>query len=192
MKLILGSASKHRKEILEKEGYIFDVLVSDIDERKIKTDNPRERPLVLARAKADALAAKVKEPAFIITSDTVIIAGGELREKPETEGEARKFLKEYSAGVAPEAITAVVIMNTETGKRYEGVDTGKTFFKHLPDSFVEDFIKYGEPLTLAGGFGVGHPLMKPYIERIEGDAEAIIGMPAHLLKDLLSKAGYKN
>src|SRR6185503_3195901 len=102
MKLILGSSSKYRKEILEKAGYVFDVLAPDINEKWIQTNYPYERPLILARAKADALMKKVKEPAFVIALDTVVIGEGKLYEKPETEIEAREFLKKYSEGLNPE------------------------------------------------------------------------------------------
>lgn len=190
MKLILGSASKYRKEILEKAGYVFDVLVSDIDEKLIKTEDPYQRPLVLARAKADALVVKVKEEAIIITSDTIIIAEGNLYEKPETEKEAREFLKKYSEGLVPSVVSAIVVANTKTGKIYEGIDVAKVSFKPFSDSFIEDFIKNGEPLKLAGGFGVLHPIMKPYVDKVEGTRESIAGMPLHLLKKLLKQAGY--
>ncbi|MFH1201074.1 MAG: Maf family protein [bacterium] len=66
----------------------------------------------------------------------------------------------------------------------------KVFFKPFSDSFIEDFIKKGEPLKLAGGFGVLHPIMKPHVDKIEGTEESIAGMPLHLLKKLLTQAGY--
>ena len=61
MKLILGSSSIYRKNILEREGYIFDVISPDVDERAIQVDNLYERPLVLARAKADAILKKIEK-----------------------------------------------------------------------------------------------------------------------------------
>ena len=55
MKLILGSSSKYRKELLEKASYVFSVLVPEVDEKDIKTDDPYQRPLILAPAKADEI-----------------------------------------------------------------------------------------------------------------------------------------
>src|SRR3989344_536837 len=187
MKLILGSSSKYRKELLEKAGYVFDVMIPEIDEKSIVTDNPYERPLLLARAKADALIAKVKEPALIITSDTVCVAEGRLYEKPETEEKAREFLNKYSEGLAPETLSAVVITDTQTGKRYEGVDRAKVFFKHFPPEMIEAFIREGEPLHRAGGFAIQHPVMKPYVDRIEGEEESVVGVPIHQFKELLTQ-----
>lgn len=192
MKLILGSSSKYRKNILKKAGYVFEVLIPDVDEKLIKTDNPYERPLVLARAKADVLQNKIKEPAIIITSDTVIVADGKLYEKPESEQEARQFLEEYSRGLAPQVVTALVVNNTQTGECHEGVDVAKVFFKPFPPSIVEDFIKSGEAFLLAGGFTLRHPLIEPYVEKIEGTEDSVIGLPLHLLEELLKKSGYSN
>lgn len=192
MKLILGSSSKYRKNLMEKAGYVFDVVIPDIDEKLVKTDDPYKRPLILANTKADNLISKIIEPALLITSDSVAVCNGKLREKPESEDKAREFLREYSAGVAPECVTAFVIYNTITKERYEGIDKAQVFFNPFPDSVIEDFIKVGDPLGRAGGFGIQHPLLAPYVRKIEGEEETIVGMPIHLLKKLLIQAGYKN
>ena len=185
MKLILGSSSKYRKAILEKAGYTFDVMSPDVEEKAIETSDPYERPLILARAKSDALIAKVTEPAIIITSDSVVVCEGQLIEKPVSEKEARQFLKWYSDGKAPEVACALVVHNTETNKRYEGVDITKVYFKPFTEEMIEDFVREGEPLTRAGGFGIQHPIMKPFIDKIKGTEESIVGMPLHLLEKLL-------
>src|SRR3989344_5619162 len=99
MKLILGSSSKYRKEVLGKAGYVFEVLSPDLDEKLIKVDDPYERPKILARAKADSLLSKVSEPALLITLDIVVVADGKLYEKPETHEHARQMLRQYRAGV---------------------------------------------------------------------------------------------
>ena len=193
MKLILGSSSKYRKEILEKAGYVFDVMIPNVDEKLIKEDDPYKRPLVLARAKADALVEEIKEPSLVITSDVVVICNGKLYEKPESENEARKFLKEYSKGVVPKAICAIVVTNTETKEKFEGTDTAKVFFKPFSDSMLEEFIKHGEPLTRAGGFGIQHPIMSPHVDKLEGAEDTIVGLSLNLLKRLLkqTKIEYK-
>ena len=191
MKLILGSSSKYRKELLEKASYVFSVLVPEVDEKDIKTDDPYQRPLILARAKADELYAKIKEPALVITADTIVIADGRLYEKPETEEEAREFLKQYSAGLNPEIVCVIVIVNTETGERYEGVDKAKVFFKPFPKAMIEEYMKVGEPLHRAGGFSIQHPIMRPYVDHIEGEEDTVIGAPLHLLEKLLTQAGFQ-
>ena len=141
--------------------------------------------------KADNLISRIKEPALIITSDIVVICKGKLYEKPESEKEAREFLKQYNDGLVPETVCAVVVTNTKTGEKFEGVDTAKVFFKPFTDSMVETFIREGKPLERAGGFGIQHSIMKPFVDRVEGTEESVLGMPIHLLKRLLKKAGYQ-
>lgn len=190
MKLILGSSSKYRKNILEKAGYVFDILVPDINERLIETNDPCERPLVVARAKAEVLISKIKEPALLITSDVIAVCNGKVREKPESKDEAREFLREYSRGIGPEGVTAIVIYNTVTKEYFEGIDRAQVFFNEFPESVIEDFIENDDALGRAGGFGVQSSLLRPYVKEIKGDEESIVGMPVALLKKLLEQAGY--
>lgn len=74
-KVILGSSSKWRKEMLSKMGYTFDTMSPDIDEKgnwyytgqtllrlrclAIRDPNPHVLTLKIARAKAEALLPKV-------------------------------------------------------------------------------------------------------------------------------------
>ena len=190
MKLILGSSSKYRKNILEKAGYVFDILVPDIDERLIQTNDPYQRPLIVARAKADVLIPKIKEPALLITSDVIAVCDGIVREKPQSKDEAREFLREYSRGVGPEGVTAIVIYNTVTKEYFEGIDKAQVFFNQFPELVIEHFIENGDALGRAGGFGVQSPILRPYVKIIKGDEESIVGMPIVLLKKLLKQAGY--
>jgi len=80
MKLILGSQSENRKTVLERAGYTFDVLVSGIDEKAIRHNDFYELPLLLAKAKAEALLPRIKEPAFLITADQIIVERRSARE----------------------------------------------------------------------------------------------------------------
>ncbi len=191
MKLILGSSSKYRKEMLENAGYFFSVVSPDVDEDSIFTDDPYRRPLILARAKADNLAEKIKESALVIACDVVVISKGRLYEKPKTEAEALGMLNKWGTGVEIDVVCGVVLLNTGNGKRYEGTDIAKIFFKEFPKEMLKDFMKHGEPLARAGAFSMQHPIMNPYVDRVEGDKTTVIGLSLSLLEKLLIEAGYK-
>jgi septum formation protein len=190
MKLILGSSSKYRRSILENHGYIFEVVSPDVDEKKIRSEDLYQLPLILARAKSQNLVQKINEPALVITSDIIVVCDGKLCEKPESEAEARAFLKKYSEGHPAETVCSLVVVNTETGKRVEGVDIAKVYFHELPQEFIDLFIKEGDPYTRAGGFGVQVPMFQPYLKKVEGTIESIVGMPIHLLEKLLREHDY--
>ena len=119
MKIILGSQSKGRRSVLESMGYEFEVMSSDIDEKAIRFDDPSVLTLALANAKADALLARIHEPAILITADQVVAWNGTIREKAKDENEAREYLRSYAAHPA-ETVAAVVVVNTATKKRQEG------------------------------------------------------------------------
>lgn len=189
MKLILGSKSFGRKYVLEKAGYEFDVMSADIDEKAIRSDDYEELPMLLARAKAKALLSKIKKTSILITSDQVVVCNGELREKPEVESIARRYLKSYTKYPA-QTNTAVVVTNTETGKQAEGLDIAKVFFKPIPASIVDALIKEGKVLQTAGGFMVEETMLEPYIDHIEGETSSVTGLPLTLTRKLIEEVSH--
>ncbi len=186
MKIILGSQSFGRKKVLEDAGYTFDVLIADIDEKAIRSDDFEQLPLLIARAKADALIPKIHEPALLITSDQVVLYNGELREKPESTQQAIQYLESYYQYPA-QTHTAIVVTNTVTGKQAEAVDTALAYFKKIPSSVIDTVVQEGLVMHTAGGFIVEHPLLQPYIDYIEGDINSITGLPLQLTEELLKE-----
>lgn len=187
MKIILGSSSKYRKQLLEEKGYQLEVMVPDIDEKAIRADDYHTLPLLVARAKSDALVSKVYQSAILVTADVIVVCDGNLYEKPKDAQEARLFLKRYSDGHPAEVISALVVTNTANNKRAEGTDVAKVFFSAMPQAVIEDFIENGDPYSKAGGFGIQIPILKPYVNKIEGTRECVMGMPTDLLERLIKE-----
>ncbi len=184
MQVILGSQSKGRRSVLESMGYSFTTMSPDIDEKAIRFEDPEKLTLTLAHAKADSLLPKIQTPSILITSDQVVVCNREIREKPESEEEARKFLISYVQHPA-ETVTAVIVVNTENNKRLEGVDRAKVWFQPIPDDVIGALIKKGTVFLLAGGFTIEDPQLEKYIMRIEGERESIIGLPKALTERLI-------
>jgi septum formation protein len=187
MKIILGSSSPFRKQVIEEHGFIVETMSPDVDELSIRTENYVDLPLTLARAKSESLLPKISEPAIVITIDTVAEYDGELRERPMSEEEAFNWLLAYAEGRPVGTICGVVVVNTKTGKRAEGIDRAKVFFKPMTATVIQEYIKNGNPLRLGGGFGIQHPLLAPHIERIEGERVSVVGMPITLVKKLIAE-----
>lgn len=184
MKIILGSASKGRKEILENAGYEFEVMAADIDEKAIRFSDPQKLTLALANAKADALLPRIKKPVLLITSDQVVSWNGQIREKPESENQAREYLR-TCAEYPSETVTAVSVTNTKTGERKGGVDLAKVYFNAIPREVIEKYIREGTPLAHAGGFTITDPIIRPYVQKVEGAEDSVIGLPMKLTKKLM-------
>jgi septum formation protein len=187
MKIILGSASKNRRKILESKGLIFDVMSPDIDERAIRDPDPGTLVLKIARAKADLLLPRIHEDALLITSDQVACSNGEIIEKPQNADDVRRFLT-LIGGNLTQTVTAVVVANTKTGERKEGVDIGTVWFRKFPKDFIEQIVANPRTYELAGGFDIDDPLFEAYVDRIEGERESIIAIPWALTKRLLQEA----
>lgn len=187
MKIILGSSSIYRKEVMDSFGYDFVTMSPDIDEKAIRIENPYELPSLIADAKRMALVEKISEPAILITADQVVVCDNQLYEKPVTEEDVKNAFVKYSAGYPAETVSALVVTNTETGNYYGGLDIAKVYFKPVPAEVVEEFIKTGVPFTNAGSFDHAHDLISPYIDRIEGDNDSVMGLPIKLLKELIAK-----
>lgn len=186
MKIILGSQSKNRKKVLTQMGYEFETMAADIDEKAIRDPDPKKLVLMLANAKANALLPKIKKPTLLITSDQVVLWNGQIREKPESPTQAREYLRTLSQ-YPSETITSVVVSNTATGKSVEGVDTAKVYFKSIPDDVIAKLIEKGEVFEKAGGYTVDESLLEPYIDRIEGEFESVLGLPKKMIKSLLEQ-----
>lgn len=188
LKIILGSSSPRRKQILEEMGVSFEVMAADIDEKAIRQEDPKQLVLAIAKAKAEALLPKIAQPSLLITTDGVVVCEGEIREKPNTQDEAKVFLSDYRQHPAI-AITAVVVTNTKTGKQASGVDSSTVFFRDFSDRAMEDMIEKGEAMKCAGGFNITDPFVAPYVDRIDGTRESVMGLPVELLKRLLQEVG---
>jgi septum formation protein len=187
MRIILGSQSQGRREILSAMGYEFAVMPAHIDERAIRADNSGALTLALAHAKADALLPQIQETALLITADQVVVWQGMIREKPAHAEEARAFLRGYAEGPA-ETVTAVVVTHTATGVRRQGVDRATVWFHRIPEAVIDQVIARGDIFAHAGGFSITDPLLEASIARVDGTTESVIGLPTALTRQLLRAA----
>ncbi len=182
MKIILGSQSENRRSVLVEAGYTFDILVPGIDEKTIRHENLYEIPVRLAKAKAEALLPRIKEPALLITADQVIVWNGELREKPADLAEARRFLETFSGSEYPaECVNGIMVTNTATGKSILEREISKVFFSKIPQEIIEEFLAQGTMYKYAGGFTPQSPLLLPYL-RIEGTFASVLGLPMDIVE----------
>ena len=168
-------------------GYKFKVMPSEFDEKSIRTKDPEQLTILLANAKADLLSKQIKQPTILVTTDQVVCQNGKIIEKPKNELEAIKFFRCYSNSSAKN-ITAVVVTNTKSGKRFQSVDVTKIWFNTITEKKIQELIKDKKYLLLAGGFTVDDPVFKSCIKKIEGTVESILGLPKDVTADLINQA----
>jgi septum formation protein len=90
-KLILGSKSPRRQELIKGMGFEFEIRTLDTDESYPKSLLGKDVAGYLATIKADALIPSLNENELLLTSDTVVIVEGEVLGKPTNEDEAIRF-----------------------------------------------------------------------------------------------------
>ncbi|XP_044469630.1 7-methyl-GTP pyrophosphatase [Mangifera indica] len=195
-KIILGSSSMARREILAEMGYEFSIITADIDERSIRREKPEELVMALAEAKADAIiqglqsAKQFEEDAqatLLITADTVVVYKGMIREKPSGKEEAREFIKGYSGSHAA-VVGSVLITNLKTGTRKGGWERAEVYFHDIPDEVIDNLIDEGIMLNVAGGLMLEHPLTLPFVEAVVGGTDTVMGLPKALTEKLIRGA----
>jgi len=183
LKIILGSQSKGRKKVMEEMGLEFEIMPADIDEKAIRHDDPKKMVLAIAKAKAEALKARIHEPKVLVTADTVVLWQDEVREKPKDKQEAIAFLRGYNIAPA-KVVTGVVVTNLATGITRSAVDVATVHFKHHSDEEIDKLVADGHVLNYAGAFTL---LDEGHVESIDGTLDSVLGLPKELTKKLINE-----
>ncbi|XP_021717082.1 maf-like protein DDB_G0281937 isoform X2 [Chenopodium quinoa] len=195
-KIILGSKSKARREIMVEMGYEFTIMTADIDEKAIRKEKPEDLVMTLAEAKADAVISKLQiadkqvndnEPTLLIAADTVVVYEGMIREKPSGKEEARQYLKDYS-GRKASTVSSVLVTNLQTGFRKGEWDRVEIVFDEIPDDTIDKLIEEGAVLHVAGALIIEHPLIKPLVKQVVGTTDSVMGLPKAVTERLIAES----
>lgn len=185
MKLILGSASPRRRELLAGLGVVPDaILPPDIDEDPRKGELPRPYCARIAREKALAVPAGPDD--LVLCADTTVALGRRILGKPADAGEAATFLLRLG-GRRHEVITAIALRRGERLWTRESVSVVK--MKRLSDAELNAYLASGEWQGKAGGYGI-QGLAGAFIPWISGSYTGIMGLPVAETAALLGTAGW--
>ena len=186
-RLILGSTSRYRRELLQRLHVPFDVASPDVDETPHSAEAPRQLALRLALAKAHAVA-KQHPSCVVIGSDQVADLDGTPLGKPGDHQRAVQQLQQMR-GRTVVFQTAVAVVHLDAG--FEQVDLApvQVRFRALSDAAIERYLRAEQPYDCAGSFkaeGLGVSLF----QRTEGDdATSLVGLPLISLVNMLINEG---
>ena len=176
-KLILASSSPRRAEVLRNAGIDFEVRPADIDETRRPSEPASDyvQRLALEKARAAADSETSANNFIVIGADTVVVNAGEILLKPDSPDDARRMLRQLSAGVH-EVHTglAVIRMPQKIERVIEEVTS--VHFASLSDAEIDAYIATGEPFDKAGAYGI-QSLGGRYVTRVEGCYFNVMGMP---------------
>lgn len=174
--LILASQSPRRRELLEQIGIKFTVQPSTVEEKITKTD-PREVVLELAYQKAEDVAGTVTE-GTVLGADTIVVLDGRIMGKPKDREHAIEMLKSLQ-GRSHSVFTGVALIRKDAdGERSLrfAEETQVTMYP-MSDEEIERYVDTKEPLDKAGAYGI-QGRCAAFIERISGDYNNVVGLPA--------------
>ena len=186
-RLVLGSSSRYRAQILARLGLPFEQASPDIDETPKAGEPPRDLVLRLATAKGAALA-KPFGNALIVSSDQVASIDDLILGKPGTPERAVAQLQRLQ-GRSVTFYTSIALLNATTGHSQLDLDITLVHFRALSDNQIQDYVARESPLDCAGAFkseGLGAALFEAIETR---DPCALIGLPLIRLCAMLETAG---
>ncbi|MER5365574.1 nucleoside triphosphate pyrophosphatase [Streptomyces sp. NPDC002722] len=187
-RLVLASASPARLGLLRQAGFAPEVIVSGVDEDALSAPTPAELALVLAKAKAAAVAGRPEAAgALVIGCDSVLELDGEALGKPADAEEAIARWKSMR-GRAGVLQTGHSVIDTATGRTASATASTTVRFGEPTDAEIAAYVATGEPLHVAGAFTLDGR-SAPFVDSIEGDHGNVIGLSLPLLRRLLGELG---
>jgi len=180
-KLILASASPRRQFLLKEIGLEFTIDPPHINE-SFPADLPIQKvPSFLAEKKAKELLSKIADE-IILASDTVVILGKKILNKPADRAEAIEMLTELS-GTTHIVITAVCLLSKDKSDCFE--DWTEVTFKNLSQKEIEFYVDNYKPYDKAGAYGAQDWIGMVAIEKIVGSYFTVMGLPIHKVYERL-------
>lgn len=183
-KVILGSESAQRKQILSEMGVNYECITSNFPENLPKSD-----PLkYVSDTCFNKFTTIIKDNSkkdfdFLITADSIVVLNNKILEKAESEEEAYSWIMSYSNKIV-EVMTACCVGIIEKNNHGENIIkdiiqfTEKTNVKmiEMNDEIVKNYIKLGEWKGRAGAIGV-HLYGKLLVEKYDGCHYNCVGFP---------------
>lgn len=184
MRLILGSGSPRRLELLAQLGLVPDaVRAPDINEDPREAEKPREYVRRMALEKAQASDCAADE--VVLCADTTVAVGRRILGKPADAVEAEAFLRLMS-GRRHKVITALSV-KTAASVQVKDVVTDVRM-KRLSAVEIAGYIATDDWRGKAGGYAIQGPA-GAFIPWISGSFAAVMGLPLVETANLLQSAG---
>ena len=179
-RLILGSGSSARKQLLTQAGLSFCVHTAQVDEDILKLEgmkqglSPSAVALSLAEAKATAVAAL--HEGCIIGADQMLSCEGDCYDKPAGLAEARDQLKALRGRT--HTLHTAVALYMDGAVTWQHVTQSHLRMRFFSDAFLYAYLETeGEHcLHSVGAYRLEGPGLQLF-EKIDGDFFSILGLP---------------
>jgi septum formation protein len=179
--VVLASASPRRKTLLASLVRRFEVDPPDVDETTPEDADPWRAAEELAQLKVEEVRRR-RPNSLVVAGDTVVAietAGGfRLLGKPADVDEACAMLRTLS-GRTHIVVTGLCL--AWPGGTDVSSESSRVTFRKLSDDEIAAYVRTGEPLDKAGGYGLQGGA-RDFVARIEGSESNVVGLPVDLLR----------
>lgn len=184
MKLVLGSNSPRRVELLTQMGYSFEQRISHVDETFNDHTPWFEVPEEIALRKMQALQKDLHQDELLICADTLVFIHKKALGKPVNQTEARNMLRHLS-GRKHTVITGVCLATKQIHQSFSEHST--ITFDDLSDSDIDAYVSSNVPMDRAGAYGIQDWIGLIGVKEIHGSYTNVLGLPTHRLYQELKK-----
>lgn len=183
-RILLGSKSPRRKQIISDLGLDFEIVDIHADEDFPDTLQPEWVAPFLAEKKSFCFESEIKKNEILLTADTVVILDNKVLNKPRDTREAREMLNKLS-GKEHKVVTGVCMRNLNKKEVFADVSTVQ--FNALSDDDISYYIETSHPFDKAGSYGIQDWIGLSHIQSVKGSYFNIVGLPSHRIIESLKK-----
>lgn len=174
-KIIIASQSPRRSQLMRESGFTnLEIRPTHTDETippQYETEKVAE---YLAEKKAMAAADWIQGDEIILASDTIVVLGNTIYNKPENVEDARRILRGLS-GQVHKVITGVCLLSKDKKRIFS--DVAHVFFDEISDEEIDFYISTYKPFDKAGAYAIQEWIGHCKISKIEGSYSTIMGLP---------------
>ena len=183
--LILASGSPRRRDLMQRAGYRFRVVVPDAHAEcgLCSGESPVQFVRRMAYQKAANVVPKVDD-ALVIGCDTIAECQGVILGKPRDERDAEEMLRRLR-GRSHRVVSGLCLWPVPAGEPLIETAISHLFMDPLSDSQIEEYLLSGQWEGKAGAFGYQDGI--DWVHLVEGSESNVVGLPMELLGRLIGE-----